>query len=315
MAGARAKDATAYITLEPCSVEYPGKKTPPCVDSLILAGSKRAVIAARDPNPKVDGSGIQRLKAVGIEVHEGVLEAEGQELIRGFACWITSGKPFIILKGARTKDNFVAMTLQPGQWFTSAEARRRVHVLRSEADAILVGRRTAEQDDPKLTVREIAGRNPLRVILDTRRILSPDLEVFQDGAAPTMVFTAEGQSESTPWGEYVKVDRSADGVDLEQVLRALGERGVTMLVVEGGPKVHESFIRANHMDEVNLITAPVDSERGVQARDDLRNVLTIPEAWDVVEQGEAGGDQMVVARHGTVSNGIATDMANKDGGA
>jgi diaminohydroxyphosphoribosylaminopyrimidine deaminase/5-amino-6-(5-phosphoribosylamino)uracil reductase len=238
MAGDRAKNATAYVTLEPCSTEFPGKKTPPCVDSLIKAGIKRAVIATRDPNPKVDGSGVHRLRAAGIEVQEGVLAAGGHDLIRGFACWIKSGKPYIILKGARTKDNFVAMTLQPGQWFTSTEARRRVHALRSEADAILVGRRTAEQDDPKLTVREITGRNPLRVILDTQRRLSPELNVFQDHAAPTLVFTAEGQSRSTSWGEYVKVDRSANGVDLEQVLGVLGERGVTMLIVEGGPRVH-----------------------------------------------------------------------------
>jgi diaminohydroxyphosphoribosylaminopyrimidine deaminase/5-amino-6-(5-phosphoribosylamino)uracil reductase len=313
MAGNKAKDATAYVTLEPCSTEFPGKKTPPCVGSLIRAGIKRAVIATRDPNPKVDGSGIYRLREAGIEVQEGVLAAEGYNLIRGFACWITSGKPYIILKGARTRDNFVAMTLQPGQWFTSSEARRSVHALRSEVDAILVGSRTAEQDNPKLTVREMTGRNPLRVILDTHRRLSPELNIFQDQAAPTLVFTAEGQSEATLWGEYVKVDRSANGVDLEQVLCVLGERGVTMLIIEGGPRVHESFMRANHMDEINLITTPTNSEKGVQARDDLRNVLTIPEGWDVIEERELDGDQMIVAQRGKGWYGSDGNVMSKTG--
>lgn len=315
MAGDKAKDATAYITLEPCSAEYPGKKTPPCVDSLIRAGIRRAVIATRDPNPAVGGSGIHRLRAAGIEVQEGILAAEGQELIRGFACWIRSGRPYIILKGARTKDNFVATKVQPGRWFTSPEARRQVHGLRSEVDAVLVGRRTAEQDDPKLTVREMTGRNPLRVILDTRRRLSPALNLFQDQAAVTLVFTAEGESESASWGEYMRVDPSTDGVDLEQVLRILGERGITMLLVEGGPKVHNSFMKANHMDEIILFTAPVESEEDMRERNDLRNVLTIPEGWDLIEQRESGRDQVVVARRGKALNGVATEMANNNGNA
>lgn len=259
MAGEQARGATAYVTLEPCSQMYRGKKTPPCVDALIEAGIERVVIAVRDPNPAVDGSGIQRLRNAGIAVREGVMAEEGQELIRGFACWMKSGRPYIILKSARTQDNFVAKTLQPGQWFTSPEARRRVHALRMEADAVLVGSRTAEQDDPKLTVREMNGRNPLRVILDTRRRLSPRLSIFQDGAAPTLVFTAEGESEPAPWGEYVKVDRSSEGVDLSQVLNMLGERGIsdkssrtTYPITPSAARIHRISLWSNTKDQIVL---------------------------------------------------------------
>ena len=303
MAGEQARGATAYVTLEPCSQTYRGKKTPPCVDALIRAGIKRAVIAVRDPNPVVDGSGIQRLRNAGITVQEGVLAGEGQELIRGFANWIKSGRPYVILKGARTRDNFVSATPRSGQWFTSPEARRKVHALRMEVDAVLVGSRTAEQDDPKLTVREISGRNPLRVILDTRRRLSPRLNIFQDGAAPTLVFTAEGESKSVPWGEYVKVDRSSEGVDMTQVLSRLGERGVTMLMVEGGPTVHKTFMQSNFVDEIYLFTSAAMSEKDVRNHKELQNVLTIPKEWGIIERQELGGDQLVVARRGVMSIG------------
>ncbi len=294
-AGKKARGATAYVTLEPCAASFAGKKTPPCTDALIRAGVKRVVVAVRDPNPMVNGGGIARLKSSGIKVTEGILAEEGTRLIRGFSRWILTGRPFVILKAARTKDDFVAASLDC-KWFTSPESRRWVHCLRAEVDGILVGRRTAEIEDPQLTVREVAGQNPQRIVLDTALQLPGGLQLFRDGAAPTIVFTARGESRTTPWGEQIKVSPSAAGVDLDQVLDALGQRGVTSLLVEGGPTLHREFIRAGLVDEVVLFTAPLEADAEVKQRTDLRNALVVPEDWCLVAKEELGGDQLVVAQ-------------------
>ncbi len=295
-AGEQARGATAYVTLEPCAVVFAGKKTPPCTDALIRAGVKRVVVAARDPNPMVNGEGIARLKSAGIRVTEGVLAEEGARLIRGFSRWVLTGRPFVILKAARTRDDFAAASLEGGHWFTSLPSREWVHRLRSEVDAILVGRKTAEMDDPQLTLREAPGPNPRRIVLDTRLRLPGGLRLFQDGAAPTIVFTARGESRTTPWGEQIKVSPSAAGVDLGQVLDALGNRGVTSLLVEGGPAVHREFIRAGLVDEMVLFTAPRKADAEVQRRPSLRNALVIPKDWRLVTGENLGGDELVVAQ-------------------
>ncbi|MEE9465029.1 MAG: bifunctional diaminohydroxyphosphoribosylaminopyrimidine deaminase/5-amino-6-(5-phosphoribosylamino)uracil reductase RibD, partial [Candidatus Neomarinimicrobiota bacterium] len=197
-AGDSARGATLYATLEPCCITA---KTPPCTEALIRAGIKRAVVAVRDANPRVDGGGINRLRAAGIKVTTGVLDREAAWLNRGFFKWITSGKPYVILKVARTVDNFVAAHLTGEGWFTSGASRRLVHKLRAEVDGVIVGRRTAEVDNPRLTVRETAGSNPRRIVLDSQGRLAPELNVFTDGLAVTLQITGREGSESTPWGE------------------------------------------------------------------------------------------------------------------
>ena len=295
-AGEKARGATAYVTLEPCAASFAGKKTPPCTEALIRAGVKRVVIAVRDPNPRVNGGGLARLKSSGIEVAEGVLAEEGARLIRGFSRWILTGRPFVILKAARTRDDFVAASLEGDRWFTSPESRERVHLMRAEVDGVLVGRRTAQTDDPRLTVREVAGHNPRRIVLDTALRLPGGLQLFNDGAAPTLVITTEGESGTTPWGERIKVAPSAAGVDLGQVLDALGERGITSLLVEGGPTLHREFLRAGLVDEVILFTAAREADAKVKRRPDLRNALVVPEGWCLTVKEELGGDQLVVAQ-------------------
>ncbi|MCH7858476.1 MAG: bifunctional diaminohydroxyphosphoribosylaminopyrimidine deaminase/5-amino-6-(5-phosphoribosylamino)uracil reductase RibD [Candidatus Marinimicrobia bacterium] len=292
-AGEQARGATAYVSLEPCA--HTGQ-TPPCVDAVVRAGIARVVIANRDPNPQVDGRGIARLQAAGIDVTEGVLAREGAELNRGFFHWVTTGRPYVILKAARTQDNFVALTLSGQGWFSSPESRRMVHRIRAEVDGVLVGRRTAERDDPRLTVRDVTGVHPRRIVLDTRRTLPGDLRIFHDGAAETLVFTAVGEDQATPWGEQIRVDRSAGGLDLGQVLDALGDRGFTGIMVEGGPAVHRSFIDASLMDELVLFTYPGQAEPGVRQRRDLVNVLVIPDGWRISLKDELGGDRVVVAQ-------------------
>ena len=302
-AGEKARGATAYVTLEPCATSFAGKKTPPCTDALVRAGIKRVVVAARDPNPRVNGGGIAQLKSSGIEVAEGVLADEGVRLIRGFSRWILTGRPFVILKAARTRDDFVAASLD-GKWFTSSESRRWIHRLRAEVDGILVGRRTAEIDDPELTVREVAGHNPRRIVLDTHLRLPGSLRLFKDGAAPTLVITTTGESGTTPWGEWIKVAPSEAGVDLGQVLDALGERGITSLMVEGGPTLHREFLRAGLVDEVILFTAPREADAEVRRRAGLRNALVLPEGWCLVTKEQIGGDQLVVAQPGHPLSGM-----------
>ena len=292
-AGEQARGATAYVSLEPCA--HTGQ-TPPCADAVVRAGIARVVIANRDPNPQVDGRGIARLQAAGIDVTEGVLAREGAELNRGFFHWVTTGRPYVILKAARTQDNFVALTLSGQGWFSSPESRRMVHRIRAEVDGVLVGRRTAERDDPRLTVRDVTGVHPRRIVLDTRRTLPGDLRIFHDGAAETLVFTAVGEDQATPWGEQIRVDRSAGGLDLGQVLDALGDRGFTGIMVEGGPAVHRSFIDASLMDELVLFTYPGQAEPGVRQRRDLVNVLVIPDGWRISLKDELGGDRVVVAQ-------------------
>ena len=291
--GEQTRGATAYVSLEPCA--HTGQ-TPPCVDALVRAGIARVVIANRDPNPQVDGRGIARLQAAGIDVTEGVLAREGAELNRGFFHWVITGRPYVILKAARTQDNFVALTLSGPGWFSSLESRRMVHRIRAEVDGVLVGRRTAERDDPRLTVRDVTGVHPRRIVLDTRRTLPGDLRIFHDGAAETLVFTAVGEDQATPWGEQIRVDRSAGGLDLGQVLDALGDRGFTAIMVEGGPALHRSFIDAGLMDELVLFTHPGQAEPAVRRRRDLVNVLVVPDGWRISLEDELGGDRVVVAQ-------------------
>ncbi len=294
-AGEHCRDAVAYVTLEPCTALYAGKKTPSCTDALIRAGVKRVVIAVRDPNPQVNGEGIAQLKSAGIAVIEGVLAEQGARLIRGFAKWIITKRPFLILKAARTSDDYAAASLD-GNWFTSNESRRRVHQLRAEVDSVMVGRKTAAADNPKLTVREVEGKNPYRVVLDTYLRLPDSLNLFTDGVSSTLLFTAVGESGITPWGERIKVASSEAGVELGQVLDILGGRGITSLLVEGGPTLHREFIRTRLVDEAVLFTAAVRADYEVKQRPELRNGLTIPKSWHILGKDDSDGDIVVVAQ-------------------
>ncbi len=294
-AGDRARGATAYVTLEPCAQAFPGKKTDPCVPALILAGVTRLVIAHRDPNPKVDGAGIADLRAAGIEVKLGVLAPEAARLNRGFLKWITTGRPYVILKAARTSDNFVAATLTGNRWFTSAESRRIVHRLRAEVDGVVIGRRTAEVDNPRLTVRGAEGANPRRIVLDSRQVLEPGLNLFTDGQAPTLRFSGgEGAAPAT-WGEQIGVGLTATGVDLLQVLVELGRRELTTVLVEGGPRLNHSFLKAGLVDEIMLFTAPQPADREVREHGRLGNKVSVPPDWHVEWEVESGGDRLVIA--------------------
>ena len=225
-AGARAAGATLYVTLEPCS--HHGR-TPPCAPRVVDAGITRVVAATGDPNPSVDGRGFGLLRAAGVAVAVGVLEASAGQLIEGFATAVTRGTPFVTLKMASSLDGKVAAVDGSSRWITGEEARRDVHRLRAEHDAVLVGAGTALADDPALTVRldGYAGRLPLRVVLDTSGRVAATGALF-DGSAPTLVATT---ARSPAWAReawaaagarvLVVADDGAGGADLTVLLKHL----------------------------------------------------------------------------------------------
>jgi diaminohydroxyphosphoribosylaminopyrimidine deaminase/5-amino-6-(5-phosphoribosylamino)uracil reductase len=259
-AGAAARGATAYVTLEPCA--HLGK-TPPCADALVKAGVARVVAAVEDPDPRVKGRGFAILRDAGIEVVTGVLKQEAAEQNAGFFLRVSESRPLVTLKIAQSEDGWTARTPGEDQWLTGEEARRFAHLLRAKHDAILVGIETVLADDPELTCRlpGLENYSPLRVVLDTRLRLPQTSKLARTARQiPALVFTASdgGDALRAQGVEVVQVMRDAQGrPDIAAVLHALAERGVTRLLVEGGATVISAFVAAGFADRLELFTAPL----------------------------------------------------------
>jgi diaminohydroxyphosphoribosylaminopyrimidine deaminase/5-amino-6-(5-phosphoribosylamino)uracil reductase len=262
-AGDAARGATAYVTLEPCS--HHGR-TPPCCEALAGAGIARVVMAMRDPDPRVNGRGLAMLRGAGIDVEEGLLEAEARALNAGFFRRIQAGMPLVTLKLASTLDGRIATASGESRWITGEAARREVHALRARHDAILVGSGTVLADDPDLTCR-IPGmeRVPmLRVVADARLRTPPSARLVQSaGVAPVLIITAPGHppAEQAPFMEagadIVTVPaHAAGGLDLPSLLRALGRRGVTRVLAEGGAGLAAALLRQGLVDRLVWFHAP-----------------------------------------------------------
>ena len=280
-AGAAARGATAYVTLEPCSHQG---QTPPCASALIAAGVARVVAAVTDPDPRVKGAGFATLRAAGTEVVTGIGANEAAEQNAGFFMRVNQGRPLVTLKIAQSLDGKTATATGESKWITGEAARAYGHLLRARHDAILIGIGTALADDPELTCRlpGLEDRSPLRVVLDTRLKLTEWSKLAQSAAeTPTLVFTtAQGGGALTTCGiEVVRVARDVRGrPDLEAVLKELGKRGITRLLVEGGATVHASFLDRNLVDRLEVFRAPlVLGEAGHGAIDALA-ALTLGEA-------------------------------------
>ena len=252
-AGASARGATAYCTLEPCCHE--NKKNPPCVPALVRAGVARVVLGARDPNPEVNGAGAARLKRAGLHVVTGVLGTESRALIRTFLANARRQRPRVVLKAAATLDGRIATSTGESKWITSPKARALGHRWRAQCDAILVGVGTVRADDPSLTAHG-SGRNPLRVVLDSRLRTQKSAHVL-DGSAATILFTAKRERPAR-WGRaYVlHAERRGAGLDLRAVLARLSGMGVGSVLVEGGPSVAGSLLDSGLVDELRLFLAP-----------------------------------------------------------
>jgi diaminohydroxyphosphoribosylaminopyrimidine deaminase/5-amino-6-(5-phosphoribosylamino)uracil reductase len=227
---------------------------------------------------------------MGITVDIGVEAAGAARLIRGFSKWIVSNLPFVTLKIARTSDNFVLRSLEKQRWFTSDQSRRRVHELRAEHDAVLVGSNTVVADNPSLTVRETEGINPIRVILDTDNRLAEDYKVFNDFAAETLRFSSKGLPGRQKWGEHRIVPRSKLGLSLAAIMDLLGKRGVTSVLVEGGPRLQRAFFDEGLADEIAIFTSPHKADVAVIENGTLANTVSIPVDWEQIEYGATGAD-------------------------
>ncbi len=264
-ASVRARGGTAYVTLEPCS--HHGR-TPPCADALLEAGVRRVVAAMQDPNPRVAGNGLRQLEAAGIVTAVGVLERAARELNRGFVSRMTRGRPWVTVKLGSSVDGRTALADGSSQWITSEAARADVQLLRARASAIVTGIGTVLADDPALTVRDgnldLAGRVPVRVVLDSRGRLEPDLKLARDGL-PTLVFTSAAGAHAL--ARLVDADPAvlkieamnadeAGRIDLDTALRRLAALECNEVLVEAGPRLAGSFLAAGLADEIVLYVAP-----------------------------------------------------------
>ncbi len=251
-AGDAAMGATLYVSLEPCC--HHGR-TPPCTESIERAGLARVVAGMGDPNPLVDGKGIEALRAMGIAVRTGVLEEECRALNRAFIKSITTGRPLVALKAASTLDGRIATVAGESKWITGARARQHGHGLRGRFDAILVGANTALADDPRLSCRVEGGRDPLPVLLDSHLRVPASAKIFSGSAQARVYALSEGPPDHP--GLVRSVPAAAGGLALEPMLEDLVSQGAHSLLVEGGGQVHRSFLEAGLVDRVYLYLAPL----------------------------------------------------------
>ncbi len=261
-AGEKAAGATLYVTLEPCN--HHGR-TPPCTDAILASKVARVVIGCRDPNPHVEGKGVEKLRAAGVEVVTGVREAQARSLIAPWAKHITTGLPYVSLKLALSLDGRIATRSGVSKWVTGPDARAKVHVLRSRNDAIAVGIGTALADDPRLTVRDAPGESPTRIVFDTKLRLPPTSRLAMTARqVPTIVLcgyeaSPAAEEELVALGvECIRGPQSTEGrLDANAALRLLTQRGLVSLMVEGGAELAGSFLAGRLADELHAFVAPI----------------------------------------------------------
>lgn len=276
------KESTLYVNLEPCS--HSGK-TPPCADLIIKHKIPNIVIGCIDSYSEVAGKGIEKLKAAGINVVVGVLEEKSKALNKRFFTFHNKKRPYIILKWAETKDGFIDIDRHceersnlnknssnqskdcfvprndVNNWITSSYSKKLVHQWRSEEQAIMIGTNTALNDNPKLTVREVKGKNPLRVVLDLDLRLPNELNIF-DGSTPTLVFNYLKSDTKTNL-EFVKIDKEKDL--LTQILEELYHRNILSIIIEGGAQLLQTFITQNLWDEAKVFIGEKEFKTGLKA--------------------------------------------------
>lgn len=254
-------ESTIYVTLEPCS-HY--GKTPPCADMLIQNRIKRVVIGCVDPFSKVHGNGIKKLRDAGIDVTVGVCEKECKELIRKFTTFHSKKRPYIILKWAQSADGFIDKTRTEGHpvVISNKISQIYVHKKRSECSAIIVGTNTALLDNPSLTTRKWAGKNPVRVVID-KKLAIPEQSKLFDGSVQTIIFTNTEKEQTKENVKYIKTDNETDCIEF--ILKKLHEMEMQSLMVEGGAILLQSFIDKGLWDEAVIETGNIVIKNGVKA--------------------------------------------------
>ncbi len=261
-AGGSAEGKTLYVNLEPCNHEG---RTSPCVDEIINAKLKRVVVGTRDPNPNVEGGGIEKLEAAGIEVVLGVREKDAKRLIEPWTKYITEETAFLGLKLAASLDGRIATRTGASKWITCSDSRVRVHLLRTKHDAVMVGINTAIADDPRLTVREVPGRNPVRVVVDSKLRLPIGSQLVQTAKEiPTCAVTAvdapqDAEDALVDLGvSVIRVPATAEGrCDMRAALKELAAREVVSVLCEGGAELAGSLLALALPDQMHVFVAPV----------------------------------------------------------
>lgn len=309
-AGPRARGGVLYVTLEPCCHLH--KRTPPCVPLLLQSGLTRICVAMADPNPQVAGRGIQALKKAGIDVSVGTLESEAQKLNEIYIHWLTTGRPFLILKGAMTLDGKIATHTGQSQWITSEQARQDVHHVRSQVDAVMVGIGTVLADNPELSARgstgtteQRRGRQPVRVVLDSRLRIPIKAKIIRwVHEQPTIVCTTAGASPkkvTTLREQGVQVwvlPQKNKRVSLKAALAKLGKEGLSSVLLEGGSTLNASALHEGVVNQVRLYMAPL-----LLGGQDAKGLIggaspkTLEQAWCLVNPAirKLGQDWLVTA--------------------
>ncbi|MBK8169190.1 MAG: bifunctional diaminohydroxyphosphoribosylaminopyrimidine deaminase/5-amino-6-(5-phosphoribosylamino)uracil reductase RibD [Sandaracinaceae bacterium] len=289
-AGDSARGATLYVTFEPCNHQG---RTGPCTEAIIAAGIARVVIGTRDPAPHVAGAA-EKLAAAGIEVEIGVEEDKARALIADFAQHIMTGLPFVRMKAAMTLDGYIATRTNDSKWITGPLARKHAHRMRDQSDAVIVGVGTVLADDPSLTVRDVRGRDPIRVVLDTHLRTPVDAKLVAHGSrAPTWILHSEAASHAKAKAlarkgvELIPValDRGGQRIDLEAAMRVLGRRDVVRVLAEGGGTLHGSLLDAHLIRRASIFIAPIllgdqNAVRMVAGH----GVTRISDAWRLTNQ-------------------------------
>ncbi len=253
-AGVLAKGATLYVSLEPCS--HTEKRTPPCVNAIIEAGIRRVVAAMVDPNPRVRGRGIRKLRDAGIEVSVGLLEKEARRLNEAYIKFITTGRPFVILKTAMTLDGKIATPTGQSKWITGEKSRRLVHRLRGSVDAIVTAVGTVKADDPELTCRLRGGKSPVRVIIDPMAESPAGSRIFRC-PPETMIVTAAGKEKTIKLIKTgVTVINYKATLELSWLMEVLGARGIASVLIEGGSSLNAHALEEGVVDKIMYFIAP-----------------------------------------------------------
>lgn len=273
--------STVYVSLEPCS-HY--GKTPPCTDLLIREKVGKVIIGCKDPNPVVNGKGIDQLINSGIAVEISKLAAQALELNRRFFTSHLKQRPYIIIKWAQTADGFIARKDYSSKWISGELSRQWVHRWRAEEDAVLIGRNTAEKDNASLTVRDWTGLNPIRILILKNGLVDASWKIF-DQSAKTICYYAEQGSKLTGI-EVIHIQENF----IPSILSDLKNRGILSVIVEGGATTLNSFIKSGLWDEARIFTSPVEFDEGISAPGLESNALKISEV-------KIGPDTLTVFRH------------------
>ena len=302
-AGEKARGATLYTNLEPCSHQG---RTPPCVDAIIQSGIKKVVVAMTDPNPLVSGAGIRKLREAGIKVRTGILEEKARRLNEVFLKYITTKTPFLVVKMAMTLDGKIASRSGKSRWITGQKARKFVHKLRSTSDGIIIGINTLLKDDPLLNVRlnDEKNRNPARIIVDSTGRLPLESRIVKTAAE---IKTILATTELAPVNKLKALESkdveviilpSKNGhVDLQEMMRVLGEKEISILMAEGGGTLNYSLLSENLIDKIYFFVAPLliggkDAPTSLEGE----GVAELVDAWRVenIEMKQLDQDLLII---------------------